>query len=191
MNSRSKILQAISQKNTSRAALPELTSFSLNEEPVFKFKETLRMIGGTVVDLKSQAGIQEYISQHYSADARIISMVPEIQAERPHSDRTAHAFESVDLMIMKAHFAVAENGAVWITEELMGDRVLPFLCQHLAVVVDEVNIVETMHQAYEKIDAAAYELGTFIAGPSKTADIEQSLVLGAHGPKTMTVFLIS
>lgn len=191
MNSRSKILQALSQKNTSSGALPELTSFSLNEDPVLKFKETLRMIGGTVIDLKSQAGIQEYISQHYSSDARIVSMVSGIHAERPNTERTPHAFESVDLMIMKAHFAVAENGAVWITEELMGDRVLPFLCQHLAVVVEEVNIVETMHQAYEKIDAAAYELGTFIAGPSKTADIEQSLVLGAHGPKTMTVFLIS
>ncbi|HYF68969.1 MAG TPA: LUD domain-containing protein [Ohtaekwangia sp.] len=191
MNSRSKILQALSQKMSSRTPLPELPSFSLNEDAVFKFKDTLRNIGGTVIDLKTQAGIQEYISQHYSSHARIVSMIPGIQAERPNANSIPHEFESVDLMIIKAHFAVAENGAVWITEELMGDRVLPFLCQHLAVVVEEVNIVETMHQAYDRIGAVAYEFGTFIAGPSKTADIEQSLVLGAHGPKTMTVFLIS
>jgi L-lactate dehydrogenase complex protein LldG len=51
-------------------------------------------------------------------------------------------------------------------------------------------IVPTLHEAYEKISDNAYGFGVFIAGPSKTADIEQSLVLGAHGPKTMTVFIL-
>lgn len=51
-----------------------------------------------------------------------------------------------------------------------------------------------MHAAYDRIAAleaaAAYGFSTFIAGPSKTADIEQSLVLGAHGPISLTVFLL-
>jgi L-lactate dehydrogenase complex protein LldG len=47
-----------------------------------------------------------------------------------------------------------------------------------------------MQHAYERIGSLNQNFGTFIAGPSKTADIEQSLVLGAHGPKTLTVFLI-
>ena len=47
-----------------------------------------------------------------------------------------------------------------------------------------------MHEAYDLIGDKDYGFATFIAGPSKTADIEQSLVLGAHGPKTMTVFLL-
>jgi L-lactate dehydrogenase complex protein LldG len=38
--------------------------------------------------------------------------------------------------------------------------------------------------------AGSYGFATFIAGPSKTADIEQSLVLGAHGPRSLIVFLI-
>jgi L-lactate dehydrogenase complex protein LldG len=46
-----------------------------------------------------------------------------------------------------------------------------------------------MHEAYEQIGNSDYGFGTFIAGPSKTADIEQSLVLGAHGAMTMTVFI--
>ncbi|MNW08326.1 Lactate utilization protein C [compost metagenome] len=48
-----------------------------------------------------------------------------------------------------------------------------------------------MHEAYQKIADSVYGFGTFIAGPSKTADIEQSLVLGAHGPKNMTVFILA
>jgi L-lactate dehydrogenase complex protein LldG len=48
-----------------------------------------------------------------------------------------------------------------------------------------------MHEAYERISFRGRGFGTFIAGPSKTADIEQSLVIGAHGPKELTIVLVS
>jgi L-lactate dehydrogenase complex protein LldG len=99
--------------------------------------------------------------------------------------------ENVQLAILTGAFAVAENGAVWITSDAMGDRALPFICEHLALIVRRSNIVDTMRQAYERIGASAHDFGTFIAGPSKTADIEQSLVLGAHGPKSLTLFLVA
>ena len=86
--------------------------------------------------------------------------------------------------------AVAENGAVWLSEDQLQVRVLPFICQHLAVLVNQKDIVHNMHEAYDKIGSSVYGYGAFIAGPSKTADIEQSLVLGAHGPRGMTVFLM-
>ena len=86
---------------------------------------------------------------------------------------------------------VAENGSLWITEDLVKERVLPFICQHLVAIVSKRNIVASMHDAYDIIADRDYGFGTFIAGPSKTADIEQSLVLGAHGPRTMTVIMIA
>ncbi|MGZ3757875.1 MAG: LutC/YkgG family protein, partial [Mucilaginibacter sp.] len=101
-----------------------------------------------------------------------------------------HSFQDVELGIIRAHLGVAENGAVWIKEDLVNHRVLPFICQHLAIVLNRQSIVSTMHEAYEQIGVEDYGYGTFIAGPSKTADIEQSLVLGAHGSRTMTVFLM-
>jgi L-lactate dehydrogenase complex protein LldG len=96
----------------------------------------------------------------------------------------------VELAIIEARFAVAENGAVWLTEDVMGHRILPYIAQHLAVIVSENNILSTMHDAYETIGSEDYGFGGFIGGPSKTADIEQALVLGAHGPLSMTVYLI-
>ena len=72
----------------------------------------------------------------------------------------------------------------------MIERALPFIAQNLALVIHKKDVVATMHAAYERIGDADYGFGTFIAGPSKTADIEQSLVLGAHGPRSMTVFLV-
>jgi L-lactate dehydrogenase complex protein LldG len=101
-----------------------------------------------------------------------------------------HSLQDVEIAVLKAHFGVAENGAVWLTEELMGNRVLPFICQHLMIALSIKDIVANMHKAYERIGGNSYGFGAFIAGPSKTADIEQSLVMGAHGPKTMTVFLM-
>ena len=85
---------------------------------------------------------------------------------------------------------MAENGAVWLTEEVMGQRIIPYICQHLAVIVNADNILPTLHEAYEKIGEGEYGFGGFIGGPSKTADIEQALVLGAHGPLSMTVFIV-
>ena len=84
----------------------------------------------------------------------------------------------------------AENSALWVTDVVLGQRVSTFIPQYLAIVVDKKDIVATMHQAYDRIGNQEYGFGTFIAGPSKTADIEQSLVLGAHGARGLTVFIM-
>jgi L-lactate dehydrogenase complex protein LldG len=101
-----------------------------------------------------------------------------------------HSLERIQVAILEAEFGVAENGAVWITEKSMIDRALPFICENLVLIIKKENILSTLHEAYDRIDNCEYNYGTFISGPSKTADIEQSLVLGAHGAKSMTVFIV-
>ncbi len=97
---------------------------------------------------------------------------------------------SVEKAFIRGSIGVAENGSIWLYESQMVNRLLPFICQHLVLVIEKKNIVATMHQAYQQIDAGKEGFGVFIAGPSKTADIEQSLVIGAHGARSLTVYLI-
>ena len=84
---------------------------------------------------------------------------------------------------------MAESGAVWNVPRPL-DRAAMLLCEHLVLVVPAAAVVATLHEAYARIDPAPGGFGWFVAGPSKTADIEQTLVLGAHGPRDATLLLL-
>ena len=95
----------------------------------------------------------------------------------------------IHLAVLPARLAVVENGACWVAEADMGHRALPFSTEHLVLVVERSTLVETMHEAYAQVQCDG-SFGVFIAGPSKTADIEQSLVIGAQGPRSLAVVLV-
>jgi L-lactate dehydrogenase complex protein LldG len=101
-----------------------------------------------------------------------------------------HDVQDVDFALVPGRLGVAENAAVWVTAETPVQRALYFLTQHLGLILPRKNVVSNLHQAYERLAVQATAFGCWISGPSKTADIEQSLVLGAHGPRTLTVFLL-
>lgn len=194
MSSREKILSAIKNNQPAFTPLPEVEYFEQSyTDVVEKYKTILQSIGGEVHEVTDVAAIIEILRQQFKDSVRILSVTDSFSgyAEIYTQGDDPHKLDNVDVAIIKAHFGVAENGAVWVTENLLQERVMPFICQHLVAVIDKQNIVATMQQAYDRIAGTQYGFGTFIAGPSKTADIEQSLVLGAHGPKTMTVFIIN
>ena len=157
-----------------------------------KFTSVLESIGGKVSRVKSMEEVRKLLLAQFSGEGRIISVIKGFEpfAAFYNVHESPHLLENVDVAIIQAQFAVAENGAVWVTDEQLPARALPFICQHLVTLVNRNDLVASMHNAYDIIGNSGYGFGAFIAGPSKTADIEQSLVLGAHGPKTMTVFLV-
>ena len=190
MSSREHILANIKKNLPKEAPLPALGFSTSLSDSVEKFKTVLTGIGGTVIEVDHWKEIKAYVENKFGGTDRIISLVPQLDHEKNSFEANPHLLETVTLAILSGHFAVAENGAVWITEINMGDRVLPFIAEHLALIVNKKDVINTLHDAYERIGADDYNLGTFIAGPSKTADIEQSLVLGAHGAKSLIVFLV-
>lgn len=193
MNSRDKILASLRENHAPAHPLPDFENPLITfGDHIEKLRNVLSGIGGSVLDATDWQNLADQLRAKYNGPtSRILNMTDELQ---PFLDSTLHEdprqLENVTVAILKGHFAVAESGAVWITDVLMGDRALPFICEHLVLVVSIKDIYPTLHQAYEQIGPSRHAFGTFIAGPSKTADIEQSLVLGAHGPKSLTLFLL-
>ncbi|MEY4929830.1 MAG: hypothetical protein RI909_554 [Bacteroidota bacterium] len=193
MSSRETILAAIKRNQPALNPLPVLNfsgdaSVNLKEQ----FSKTLMGIGGSLKEVNDWKDIAHHIRSSFPETSRIVNTTTELSVEfgtmNDHTD--PHDFSTVNVTIMKGEFGVAENGAIWLTDDNMGDRALPYITEHLALVIHKSAIVPTLHEAYEQIGSSSYGLGTFLAGPSKTADIEQSLVLGAHGSKSLIVFLI-
>ncbi|MBT59636.1 MAG: hypothetical protein CL393_08945 [Acidiferrobacteraceae bacterium] len=128
----------------------------------------------------------------YETAKNICSCLPEI--EKGNIDlnlvEDVHELHDVDLAIVSGAFGVAENGAVWVNGDRLKHRGLLFLAEHLILVIESGNIVNDLNQAYDLIDFENTRSGYFISGPSKTADIEQCLVIGAHGARSLIVFVI-
>jgi len=193
MTTREKILGEVLQNQPASLPLPDISGFRGEmQDVVQKFKLVFERIGGQVFLVENIEAIKILIQQHYDTGKRIATTLPELADvfERIVPNVEPYTYEDIELAIINAHFSVAENGAVWLSDEVMGQRVIPYICQHLAVVVRAESIVPTLHEAYEIIGEGTYGFGGFIAGPSKTADIEQALVLGAHGPLSMAVFIL-
>ena len=193
MNTREQILKAVLEHQPETTSLPDLSVFKGESEHVVQnYMDVFKTIGGSSFIVNNFSEIKAILSENYDLTKRVVTTLPELDdiAGLINALTDAHGYENVELAIIKAHFAVAENGAVWLTEELMGQRIIPYICQHLAVIVSADSIVPSLHEAYDIIGSGDYGFGGFIGGPSKTADIEQALVLGAHGPLSMTVFIL-
>jgi L-lactate dehydrogenase complex protein LldG len=193
MSSREAILQKVKAAQPPFLPLPHREPAAKAVDTVAQFQKVLESIGGTVNFLKEDESITEKVVLLFPEAKRIVSSITSVERYflGLYNDLQHHSLKDVDVAIIEAQFGVAENGAIWVTEKDLKIRVLPFICEHLVAVASVEDIVADMHEAYKRIGATDYGFGAFIAGPSKTADIEQSLVLGAHGPKSMTVLIVS
>jgi L-lactate dehydrogenase complex protein LldG len=185
MSSRDYILSKIKAIPRDEKPLPEIPDFSFEGDLVEKFIQSIQANKGEVIGEDELAGI---IAQNNFR--KILSLAAHFE-EFSNTDLPAdpHQLKDLDLAILEGQFGVAENGAIWLTDENMGLRAFPFITEHLVIVLKKNSLVANMHEAYKKIGLAHSGFGLFIAGPSKTADIEQSLVIGAHGAKSLRVVL--
>jgi L-lactate dehydrogenase complex protein LldG len=196
--SRDALLRAIRRHAIEPVPLPDLDAAWITfPDPRLQFADTLSAVGGQLVTAASPDQLNRHLDTLPACQAarRIVSTVPGVG--RATIDLAAiddpHQLDDLDLAILPGEFAVAENAAVWVTDAGLTHRAVYFLCQHLVLVVPAAAIVHNLHEAYTRLGGAAFaapSFGAFISGPSKTADIEQSLVIGAHGPRSLLVCLV-
>lgn len=186
MSSKASILAAIKGLNLEEKPLPEIPDFDVVQDLVEAYTQSLNGNKGTVV---SKEELERLISE---------TAFPKIYSSSPTFEKFTNCqvpkhpadFADLDLAIIEGQFASAENAAIWLDESNLDLRAIPFITAHLVIVIRKENIVGNMHQAYELIGATESGFGVFIAGPSKTADIEQSLVVGAHGAMSLRVVIL-
>lgn len=191
--SKQAILAAIRKQPVPPRELPSLDQPWITYPDRFaQFKLLIESVGGrcqAVDDAEEANRVLAEIASYASAQ-QIVSLVPGVGQATLDLDTVEdpHQLERVDLAIVRGQFGVAENGAIWVTDAGVKQRAIFFICQHLAILLPLAEIVNNMHEAYQRLTIPAPGFGVFISGPSKTADIEQSLVIGAHGPRSLTVF---
>jgi L-lactate dehydrogenase complex protein LldG len=158
------------------------------------FKTVLEEVGGECHFAPDISAARKAVSEFevLRAAKAVCSYVPEVTPGNFDAEAQARARDcrDVGLTIVRGELGVAENGAVWVNADGMKQRGLLFLSENLILVVDGKNIVPDMESAYARIDFSRLRSGYFISGPSKTADIEQCLVVGAHGARSLIVVVV-
>jgi L-lactate dehydrogenase complex protein LldG len=199
-DSRNTILSAVRKAVVPSAARPAPFAGGIQyPDPRQQFAEALQVVGGRCLRVGTweEARTQLEASGLLVPGRRVCSLIPELVP--PTFDLAdvddPHTLEDIWMAVLPGEFAVAENAAIWLPTDRLRHRVVPFLTQHLVLVVPSREVVHNMHEAYQRLTGGTGRwtggpgFGVFLSGPSKTADIEQSLVIGAHGARSLHVIL--
>lgn len=194
MGSRESILAKLKANKPELIDLPkiDLNIFDEKLDTVKEFTKKVEVVGGNVIEISDNKELIPLIIKTFPNTKINFSALKEdtsFNTVALEELNKPHELEDLDVLLLESKLGVAENGAVWLTDNEIPVRVLPFITKHLAIVISKKDIVSYMHDAYSKIEKQNSEYGLFLSGPSKTADIEQSLVIGAQGALSVTIFL--
>ncbi len=191
MSSREDILGRLRKNTKTTYEKPEIDIQGIQyPDPVAKFIQVATTAGGArLMEIKPGDDINGKIHEAYP-DAKVISSnVAGVKADRnPDLVDKAQDLDGTDVGVIQGEVGVAENACIWIPQN-MKEKAICFISENLVIIISRRNIVNNMHEAYRRIQFNDYGFGTFISGPSKTADIEQSLVYGAQAARGVTIFL--
>jgi L-lactate dehydrogenase complex protein LldG len=156
------------------------------------FEKHLEEAAGAAHDVGSASEAQAKLASLHPGARVICSAVPEIPGTRRiEMVRDPHELADVDVGVVRAQFGIAENGAVWLTQEDLVVNALGFLSQHLVVLLDPKEIVADMHEAYARLRLDQTAFGCFMMGPSATGDIEATMIRGAQGARSLNVLFLA
>lgn len=160
-------------------------------DPLVQFISISEGVGGKLVELEPGKDINDLIRELYPEAKEIASNLPEITiaTRNPDTIGSPQALNNTDVGVIRGMFGVAENGCIWIPQQMV-EKAVCFISENLVILLKKSEIVNNMHEAYKRIEFNDYGYGTFISGPSKTADIAQVLVMGAQAARSATVVLM-
>ena len=204
MSSKEDILKKYRANVREQFDMPDLSDIAAitYPDPLLQFMNMVKSVGGNAIEVDKGADINTLIRELYPDAQEIASNLPEITIATRNPDEVGRArdLNGTDVGVIRGMFGVAENGCVWIPQQ-MKEKAVCFISENLVILLDKSQIVNNMHEAYRRLSERdsksgldlfdQYGYGTFISGPSKTADIAQVLVMGAQAARSATVLLIN
>ncbi len=198
MSAKENILARLRQNTCESYQEPHLRELSpiTYPDPVAEFvAKTTTVAGGRIVELPQGESLSEAVRKAYPEARIVASHLPGVEAQlNPDTVTDARELMKADVGVIEGCIGVAENACIWVPQT-MKEKAVCFASEQLVIVLRRDAIVSNMHEAYQRIAATPqyfqpYKFGTFISGPSKTADIESALVYGAQAARGVTVLLV-
>ena len=193
MSSKEDILKKYRANIRKQFDMPDLSDIRAitYPDPLLQFMNMTKSVGGNAIEVEEGRDVNELIRELYPDAKEIASNLPEITIATRNPDEVGRArdLNGTDVGIIRGSFGVAENACVWIPQQ-MKEKAVCFISENLVILLKKSEIVNNMHEAYRRIQFNDYGYGTFISGPSKTADIAQVLVMGAQAARSATVLLL-
>lgn len=198
MSSRDNILSALRKNVRETYSMPDLEMVNPlkfdNPLEMFKLKATTTA-GAKLIEREANESLDDIVRRAYPEAKVIASNILGVTAQlNPDTVTEAQQLAEADVGVIQGEFGVAENACVWIPQT-MKEKAICFASEFLVIVLSKENVVSNMHEAYARIETSKeyfqqYKFGTFISGPSKTADIESALVYGAQAARGVTIVLV-
>ena len=202
-SARQEILDKLKNAVTSVPKLPDFDApvYHPIEGPLeLAFKKNLEIVNGSVHLFKSEKDLFNNLSQFLSSNNKENICCNEIEIQNqlqkfqvPFSN-CPELPKDIEIGITSCEFLIAHTGSVMVSSAQKGGRQM-FIYPPVHVVIAHKNqLTDFLESAYRGIQEKYKEnlpsQITLITGPSRTADIEKTLILGAHGPKELHVFLV-
>ena len=192
MSTKEEILSKYRKNIQKKFDMPDLSQIKAIKypDPLVQFISMTQNVGGKVYELEPGQDINDEIRELYPDDKEIASNLHEvtIATRNPDTCGSPQALNGTDVGVIRGMFGVAENACVWIPQQMV-EKAVCFISENLIILLKKSEIVNNMHEAYKRIQFNDYGYGTFISGPSKTADIAQVLVMGAQAARSATIVL--
>jgi L-lactate dehydrogenase complex protein LldG len=149
---------------------------------------------GTIASYLQRRGLRSLMVQSSPLAATIGSLLPNCEVGDA-KQYSSSDIERADCSLVEAVALLADTGSAIVLATNQRDRLLPYLPRTCMV----VSVMDRLHpslstDAVASVNEAARQgirgEAVIITGPSRTADIEKTLVLGAHGPADLAIFLL-
>jgi len=163
------------------------------------FAQELNHLDGHFVYCADEQEFLDNISRLFNAnklnkvhikDKAITKLLSNVDVEICSNEARA---ENINISVTACEALIARLGSVLISSKQESGRGLNFIPDIHIVIANRNQIVETVKDGLalmtDKYGDNLPSMTTVISGPSRTADIEKTLVLGAHGPRRLIVFL--